>query len=50
MRLVTYIQLGKIRECQKDSLTKPFANVFSELSYTEGIVMRGSWIVVPKGL
>ena len=50
MQLVTYIQLGKIRECQKDSLTKPFANVFSELSYTEGIVMRGSRIVVPKGL
>ena len=37
MRLVPYIQQGKIRKCQKDSLTKRFANVFSELSYTEEI-------------
>ena len=50
MRLVLYIQQGKIRECQKDSLTKPFVNVFSELSYTKGIVTCGSRIVVPKGL
>ena len=50
MRLVPYIQQGKIQECQKDSLTKPFVNEFSELSYTDGIVVCGSRIVVPKGL
>ena len=49
-KLVSYIQQEKLRECQKGPLTSSFAKIFSELSYVEGIIMRGNWIVIPENL
>jgi hypothetical protein len=50
IKLISYVQQGKLQECRKDPLTNPFVSVFTELSYIEGIVMRGNWMVIPKKL
>ena len=39
IKLISYVQQEKPRECRKDPLTNSFANVFLKLSYFEGIVM-----------
>ncbi len=49
-KLAQYIQEGKARECKQDPLTSQFNGVFSELSFIDGLILRGSRIVVPQQL
>ena len=49
-KLAQYIQEGKARECKQDPLTSQFNGVFSELSFIDGLILRGSKIVVPQQL
>ena len=49
-KLAQYIQEGKARECKQDPLTSQFNGVFSELSFIDGLILRGSRIVVPQEL
>ena len=49
-RLVKYIQTGNRRACKTDSDLRAFFPVFNELSCAEGLVLRGSRIVLPVHL
>ena len=48
--LIPYILSGKSEDCKKDSKTRDFNQIFQELSYIDGIVLRGSQIVIPMQL
>ncbi|RUA05416.1 MAG: hypothetical protein DSY43_04620 [Gammaproteobacteria bacterium] len=48
--LIPYILSGKSEDCKKDPKTRDFVQIFQELSYIDGIVLRGSQIVIPQQL
>jgi len=49
-KLAKTIQSGDYYGCKKDPDLKPYSRVFRELSYIEGIILRGSRIVLPTSL
>ena len=49
-KLIPLIQAGNYRACKADPDLAKYAQVFQELSYTEGIILRGHKLLLPKSL
>ena len=49
-KLIPLIQAGNHRACKSDPDLAKYALVFRELSYAEGVVIRGHQLVIPKSL
>lgn len=49
-QLIPLIQAGNHRACKADLELAKYAQVFQELSYMEGIILRGHKLLVPKSL
>ena len=49
-QLIPMILSGRIRAVKKNPDTRMFYKVFQELSYVQGMVMRGNQIVIPQAL
>ena len=49
-KLIPLIQAGNHRSCKANPELAKYAQVFQELSYMEGIILRGHKILIPKSL
>ena len=49
-KIIAVIQSGKLREFHKDPDLKPCKLIATEMSITDGVILRGNKIVVPQSV
>ena len=49
-KIISVIESGKLRELHKDPVLKPYKLIATEISITDGVILRGNKIVVPESV